>query len=76
MHSCGLCVDVSIPWLAAGPGGIVLDSTQHGDRQRGCLEVKCPMLRERSLMLDVYRKNALFCLKKKNGKMELSSTHS
>ena len=61
VHPCGLYVDVLIPWLAASLDGIVLDPTQHADRQKGCLEVKCPILCERSLMLDVC-KNALFCL--------------
>ena len=76
VHPCGLYVDVSIPWLAASPDGVVLDPTQYADKERGCLEVKCPILCEKSLMLDISRKNASFCLKEKNGEMELSSAHS
>lgn len=44
--------------------------------QKGCLEVKCPVLCEKSLMIDVCKKNALFCLKEKDGEMQLSSAHS
>ena len=67
---------ISLPWLAASPYGIVLDPTQCADKQKGCLEVKCPISCEKSLMLDVCKKNALFCLKEKNGEMQLSSAHS
>ena len=73
---CGLCIDASVPWLAASPDEIVLDPTQHADKQEGCLKVKCLILCEKSLMLDVCRKNTLFCLKEKNEEMQLSSIHS
>ena len=65
VHLCGLYVDVLIPWLAASLDGIVLDPTQHADRQKGCLEVKCPILCERSLMLDVCKKCFVLSLKEK-----------
>ena len=73
---CGLFVDPSIPWLAGSPDGIVTDPTQSIDKQKGCLEVKCPILCEKTLMKDVSRKNALFCLEEKNGQLQLSTTHS
>ena len=75
VQPCGLYVDPSLPWLAASPDGIVLDPTQCADKQKGCLEVKCPISCEKSLMLDVCKKNALFCLKE-NGEIQLFSAHS
>jgi len=62
--------------LAASPDGIVLDPSQSSDNQKGCLEVKCPILCETSLISDVSRRNSTFCLKDKNGEMQLSTTHA
>ena len=76
VQPCGLHVDESSPWLAASPDGIVLDPTQSGDNQKGCLEVKCPILCQKSLISDVYRKSSPFCLKEENGEIQLSTTHA
>jgi len=76
VQPCGMNVDESSPWLAASPDGIILDPTQSADSQKGCLELKCPNLCEKSLILDLSRINSTFCLKEKNGKMQLSSTHA
>ena len=76
VQPCGLYVDASVPWLAASPDGVVYDLTQHAGKQKGCLEVKCPILCKNSLMLDVCRNNAFFCLKEKSSKMQLSSADS
>ena len=43
VRQCGQ-VDVSLPWLAASPDGIVMDP-KHGE---GCLEVKCPLSCEKN----------------------------
>ena len=59
IQPCGLFVDASIPWLAGSPDGIVTDPTQSIDKQKGCLEVKCPILCENTLMLDVSRKECI-----------------
>ena len=76
VQPCGLPVDESSPWLAASPDGIVLDPTQSGDNQNGCLEVKCPILCQKSLISDVCRKSSSFCLKEENGEIRLSTTHA
>ena len=68
VQPCGMNVDESSPWLAASPDGIILDPTQSADSQKGCLEVKCPILCEKSLILDLSRNNSTFCLKEKNGR--------
>ena len=76
VQPCGLHVDSSSPWLAASPDRIVLDPSQSAYNQKGCLEVKCPILCETSLISDVSRSNSTFCLKDKNGEMQLSTTHA
>ena len=75
MQPWGLYVDILLHSLAASPDGIVWDHTQHAGKQKSCLEVKCSILSEKSLILDVF-KNVLFCLKEENGVIQLSSAYS
>ena len=65
VQPCGLYVDPSLPWLAASPDGIVLDPTQCADKHKGCLEVKCPISCEKSLMLDVCKRMLCFALRRR-----------
>lgn len=72
MRPCGLVVDISLPWLAASPDGIVMDP-KHG---RGCLEVKCPLSCEAITVQEACRKLTAFCLIEQKGIINLSKLHS
>ena len=50
VNPCGLHVASSEPWLAASPDGIVVDMSLSSQR-RGCIEVKCPLVCEKLLLL-------------------------
>ena len=59
-------VDVSCPWLAASPDGIVMDPMLSTDKQKGCLEVKCPTLCEVVDLSCLQKKLVVLSPKKKN----------
>ena len=72
LRLCGLVVDVSLPWLAASPDGIVMDP-KYGE---GCLEVKCPLSCETITVKEACRKVTAFCLIEQDGVISLSKFHS
>ena len=72
--ACGLYVDPSQPWLAASPDGIVLDMSL-GDQNKGCLEVKCPLVCEKIALTEACRTTAAFCLVQHGDQMCLSKSH-
>ena len=73
LRECGLVVDVSLPWLAASPDGIVIDPTQG----EGCLEVKCPLSCETINVEEACRRKVTtFCLIEQDGYIHLSKSHA
>ena len=72
LRSCGLVVDVSLPWLTASPDGIVMDP-KHGE---GCLEVKCPLSCETITVQEACKKVTAFCLIDEKGVITLLKAHS
>lgn len=72
LRECGLVVDLSLPWLAASPDGIVIDPTQG----EGCLEVKCPLSCETINVEEACRKVTAFCLIEQDGYIHLSQSNA
>lgn len=75
VNSCGLYIDSSEPWLAASPNGIVIDMTLSSPN-RGCLEVKCPLVYEKTTFVDACKTVTTFCLEQHGKQMSLSKSHS
>ena len=74
MNPCGLHVDSFEPWLATSPDGIVVDMSLSSQR-RGCLEVKCPFVCEKTAFVDACKTVTAFCLVQDGEHMFLSKSH-
>ena len=74
VYPCGLYVDSSEPWLAASPDGIVVDMSL-SNQSKGCLEVKCPLVCERTAFVDACKTVAAFCLVQDGEHLSLSKSH-
>ena len=74
VNPCGLHVDSSEPWLGVSPDGLVVDMSLSSQR-RGCLEVKCPLVCEKTAFVDACKTVTAFCLVQDGEHMFLSKSH-
>ena len=74
VSKCGLFIDPSEPWLAASPDGIAVETTL-SSQNKGCLEVKCPLVCEKTAFADACKSVTGFCLVQCDGRIQLSKSH-
>ena len=70
VHTCGLCISVNTPWLAASPDGMV-DDPSNPPQPFGLLEIKNPYSM-RQLTLNEACISQAFCLKQQQSSGDIS----